>query len=126
MINDLYSIVFLQAVLFSICYGALEAWIYDHGYEGGFYIHKKIKISQYHIRAVILFVIAFYDSWWLLPLMAPIQDSSFYAFSKEELDHKDWVNFKFGGNKIGKIWIPNTYIIYILIFFAIQWSRYEF
>ena len=113
-------LLIVKAVLFAVLYGLFEADAAMKGWNAG----KKILLdhfSWYHIRMLVMFIIACWPLFWIVPVGLLIEDIAFYTRNtKKELGPDSWVTWFWGGFWIKKQWIPNTYLMlagFSVIFF---------
>lgn len=69
---------------------------------------------SYHwpIIALWLLICLLAGHGWFIGLYAVIQDVTWFAANpRETLGPEDWVNYRFGGTRIGRAWLPTTYLL---------------
>ena len=107
----------IKLILFAVLYGIGEQYAVRKGWRSG----KKIILNQfswYHFIMGLLFVnvILLTDGdYWHFPLMALIEDITFFLFGPFKLDRNSWVTWGLGGIDFGCVFIPTTYMCLIVV-----------
>ena len=100
---------FFKVIVFAALYGIFEAEAAMNGWQAG----KKVILDHfawYHVRMLIMFIIAAIPQIWTVPLALLVEDIVFYTFLKEkQLNPESWVTWFWGGFWVGKQWIPWSY-----------------
>jgi hypothetical protein len=97
----------------------MESIIYDDGYRGS----RRVfwHLSWYHVTAGCLFFIMIYPELKYLPLLAVIEDITFFLFSRtKRLTEGSWVNHGLKGFEICGQWVPWSYVLGILIYLIVE------
>ena len=125
--NDLIYTTGFKLIFIPVIYGLAEAWASqgNRTVSGTKFIFGQFGF--YH-AVMLLFFITINGTLGhaeFTPLTILIEDlfffvGKFFYTGRWKLTSKSWVNWKFGGIGIGRIWIPHTYFILIGIYAGIR------
>jgi len=105
--------------VFAIVYALLEVIIYKRGFRSKHTLFSHFGI--YHLILLLLFITVSLPKVQFIPLMLLTEDMFYFLFDADKKLNKDsWVNFHLGGFNLLGQWIPNSYLLAVVIYIFLE------
>lgn len=98
----------------AVLYAWIEMHLFSQGASAGDYIFFG-QFALYHFFMLGLFTVVAFPQLRHIWLMILVEDISYHIFKGSGPGPDSWVNWILGGFWAGSLWIPNTYLLLLII-----------